>query len=310
MVSDQNRVLLIELTKRIFTISPLTITQIFDKGITNDVFVVDLPESKIIVRISPENNVDQFKKEEWEMGLASQLHIPTPKVIDVGIINNVVYMVEEYVDGTHGTDYSNSTHVWTVLGQYAKTIHSMQVKGFGDHMASPGEFDSNRKDFREYVKYNIDRLNAGDKLLQMGILTSRISEKIRTLFENLQKEKLEFGLNHGDLSLNNVIVDKNGKVYLLDWGSSESHIIPHFDFMEVLQSSFNFDFKDRDFASFLEGYGLSLEQFLIMKPTINTLLILTAIDKLRWSIETNQKKIDHFKKRLIRIFDYIGTLDS
>ncbi len=295
-----------EITEKVFKTSSLKISQVLDKGITNYVYIIDLPESKIVVRISKEPNTAQFEKEKWEMKQASLLNIPTPKILDIGIHNNTVYMIQEYIDGTHGTDSSlDTTHIWRALGEYAKIIHSIPVEGVGDHMESPGKFVSNRKGFTDYVEYNITSLNPQDKLLQMGILTSSKFDETRTLFENLKDEHFTFGLSHGDLSLKNVIVGKNGKIFLFDWGSSTSHIIPHFDFMEVLEFSFHFDFRNKDFISFLHGYGFTEEQFLTIRPSMDKLFLLSAIDKIRWAIDKKPEKIEQFKKRFTKISEYL-----
>ncbi len=294
-----------EIVTKFFNSLPVAVHKIVDRGATNKVFRVDLSESTIVIRISPEPNADQFQKEQWEMEQARQLQISTPKVLSVGMYENTPYMIQEFIGGVHGTEAPNKTGLWKTLGEYAKIIHSMPTKGFGDHMDMqfPGKFDSNRKDLSEYLKYNIDELNDKDILLKMDILTLRQSEKIKAMLESLKDESFTFGLNHGDLSLKNII-DKNGQVFLFDWGSSEVHIIPHFDFMEALQTSFKFKFEDRDFVAFINAYGFSENQFMEIKPTIDILFLLRAIDKLRWAIEKNHKA-DHFINILGEVLAYL-----
>lgn len=293
-----------EITTKIFSASPSSI-QILDRGATNEVFKVKLPESTIVIRISPEVNADQFKKEQWGMAEASKLRIPSPKVLAVGMQNDSPYIVLEYIDEVHGTDSPDVTNIWRELGKYAKTIHSIPVEGFGDLMLTPGKFVSNRNRFEEYVQYNIDCLSVDDKLLQIGILTQAQSEQIKKLFESLKGQDFQFGLNHGDLALRNTIISKTGEIFLLDWGSSEVHIIPHFDIVEVLQTSFNFDSENQDFIVFLDGCGLSREQFLEIKPVIDKLFLIRAIDKLRWALDKNPSKLDHFKNNIDKVLDYL-----
>lgn len=293
-----------EITTNNFNALPINI-EVLDKAATNKVFKVELPELIVVVRLSPESNTDQFKKEKWELEQASQRQIISPKVLAVGMQNETPYMVMEYINGTHGSDSEDTNRIWRKLGNYAKIIHQIPIEGFGENMVTSGKFSSNRNSFAEYVQYNLDCLNAEDRLLQMGILTQAQSEKLRELFENLKKGLFEFGLNHGDLALRNTIISKSGLISLFDWGSSEVHIIPHFDIVEVLQTSFKFDSKHQDFIAFLAGYGLSRDQFLEIKPTIDTLFILRAIDKLRWALDKNPAKLEDFKDNVAKVLNYL-----
>jgi aminoglycoside phosphotransferase (APT) family kinase protein len=304
-MNDRNKVIT-EIIQKVFNTFPHNITKIVDKGITNDVYIVEASKSKVVVRLSPEQNTDQFAKEKWEMEQVNLLGIPTPKVIDIGIYKDTVYQIQEFIKGSHGTDISlNTTQLWSTLGEYTKITHSIPVNGYGDHMTSPGSFVSNRKDFGDYLEYNIASLNSEDKLIQMEILAISLSEKIRKKFESLRSKRFNFGLNHDDISLKNIIINDEEKVFLLDWGSSVLDIIPHVDIMEILESSFHFDDTHKDFIAFLQGYGLSEEQFKEIKPTIDILLLLNATDKLRWAIDTNPGKIDYFKRRILTVLDYL-----
>lgn len=282
--------------------TPTLITHIPDKGITNDIFIVNMPNGKFVIRISPESNNYQFEKEQWEMEQAAKLRVLVPKIIKIGMHGSIAYMIEDYIDGVHGTDDSiDKTFIWKELGKYTKAIHSIPSKGFGDYMSSPGVFGG---DWNRYLDYNIQSLNEPDKLLSMNTLTTTQSKTIKTLFERLKEEDFKFGLNHGDLSLKNVIVNK-GQVILLDWGSSESHIVPHFDIVEVLQSSFDFDFKNPYFKTFILAQGITDEEFLNIKPSVDAVMLLRAIDHLRWAIDKKPKKVEHMVEVVGRVLSYL-----
>ena len=286
-----------------FNQSPTCITHIPDKGITNDVFIVEMPDQKLILRISPEPNTSQFEKEKWEMEQANKLGVLTPEVIKVGIYKSIVYMIENYIEGAHGTEnHIDKKFIWKELGKYAKIVQSIPVEGFGDYMCSPGVFEGN---WNEYLDYNIQSLNGSDKLLSIRVLTIEQSEKIKILFESLKKENFQFGLCHGDLSLQNVILNNEGQVLLLDWGSSESQIIPHFDIVEVLQTSFKFDFQNEHFKAFISGLGITEDEFSKIKPRVDALVLLRAIDHLRWGIDKKPERVEHFVKVLGEVLNYL-----
>ena len=50
--------------------------------------------------------------------------------------------------------------------------------------------------------------------------------------------------------------------------------------------------------NFLDGYGMNLDEYRAIKPEIQILSLLQAIDKLRWAIDRNQEKIEEFSTRV------------
>ena len=61
------------------------------------------------------------------------------------------------------------------------------------------------------------------------------------------------GLNHYDLAIRNTVVDEKGQISLLDWGSAEAHLVPHYDLLEILRWQHP---SDEGFRAFELGYGL------------------------------------------------------
>ena len=124
------------------------------------------------------------------------------------------------------------------------------------------------------------------------------SRWIRDLFEELKGKTFHFGLNHGDLSIWNTLVEPSGKISLLDWGSAEAHIVPHFDMLHILGRHLN----DRapaaeEMTAFRQGYGLSDEEHRRLKPELERLFLLASFDKLRWAIDRNPSRIREFTDR-------------
>lgn len=268
-----------EIARRVWDVEPCNISMIRDKGIVNDVFVVTLDAAQGVVRVSPNNNMDQFRKEAWAMASVRDVGIPVPEVVKLGTHAGRVFMAMEYVDGVDATEPSvDAIAVWRRLGAYARRIHTIPTAGFGDDMTAPGRFGGA---WTDYLDYNIQSLNRSDHLLLSGVITADQSRLLRERFASLERMPFVFGLCHGDLSLKNVIVDRTGAVTLLDWGSAESHIVPYFDMIEVLQSSFALDHTNAGFLAFAEGLGVRAEQL----PTVHTLLLLRAVDKVRWAID-------------------------
>ena len=132
-------------------------------------------------------------------------------------------------------------------------------------------------------------------MLKLRVLNERQSRIIRTILEELKEQSFDFGLNHGDLSLKNVIVDDSGKVTLLDWGSAEASIVPHHDLIQLLKINMLENDPDAgEIQSFLEGYGISQSEFAEMLPTLESLLLLRAFDKLRWAIDCGLEALESY----------------
>jgi len=135
-------------------------------------------------------------------------------------------------------------------------------------------------------------------LLDLGVINNSDSIKLKNNFSGLLNEQFNFGLTHGDLSLANMIVEKT-KVSLIDWGSAEITIVPHFEIMGIFEDSL----KESDplFNNFLSGYGMSWEELSRLKPEITVLRLLRTIDKLRWAIDRKPEMIQNFSEKVKKL---------
>lgn len=270
-----------------------TITPILNKGEVNRIYIIEATDKKMIARINDKSEIERFRKEQWCMSKVSELGIPSPRILDVGVIEDVAYMLLEYIPGLNGKEIiKNEGYIWKTLGVYAKKIHTVGTKGFGEGMIKEGEFNDK---WERYLKYNIDSLNSPDKLLTMQVLTEEQSQELQRRFQALQQKQFRFGLTHNDLALANIIVEGD-KINLIDWGSAESTIVPHFEIIGILEDSL----KETDsfFKDFLTGYNLSMKEFEEMKEDIISLTILRAVDKLRWAIDRKPELIDKSSQRV------------
>jgi aminoglycoside phosphotransferase (APT) family kinase protein len=288
--------LVARVSSRVLTDGHIRVLPISGKGSVNKVFIVEAPNTKLVVRIrDQEESLKEYTKEVWCIDKAAARGIPVPTVLDVGLIEEHAYMIQAYISGDEGRNSQfPRSHIWRQLGRYTKLIHSIEVAGFGLELPDLTEGDS-QESWLEYLNYNIESLNENDELIKLKVVTQSQSRVIRAMFEDLKRKAFNFGLNHGDLSLKNVIVDESGKVSLLDWGSAEASIVPHHDLIQMLKM--NILENDPDgaaFQSFLEGYGISQSEFEQMRPTLESLLLLRAFDKLRWAIDRGIVALERF----------------
>ncbi|WP_028550302.1 aminoglycoside phosphotransferase family protein [Paenibacillus sp. UNC451MF] len=286
--------------------------QIVGKGTVNKVCVVETESRKVVVRMNDSSTFPSFIKEKWCIEQAAAVGIPGPRVLSIGLVNETAYMIQSFIDGDNGLDSTiRKSYVWKQLGEYAKLIHSIQVKGYGENLIDPvrGVFQSpshpgSDGSWEGYVQYNIHSLTEYDRLIELGVITQKESQRVRKLFENLKKETFRFGLNHGDISLKNTIVSQAGQVILLDWGSAEVSVVPHGDIIQMIQCQILNERPNVDeLKTFLDGYGISEKELTALKH----LLLLRAFDKLRWAIDRRPDLVEPFaafaKQVVNRIMD-------
>lgn len=296
----------IELNKDIELASRLTsnffneplgrIAPLIGKGSVNKVFIVETVNRRAVVRMSDRGEaLDEYHKEAWCMERAAERGVIVPSVIGVGRYEGNAYIVESYIAGDEGRDIpAAKLRIWRELGRYAKLIHSIHVHGFGLKLSEIRQGDA-RKSWLRYLEYNIESLTEEDALIKLKVLTPQQSKVVRSVFADLKGREFTFGLNHGDISLKNTIVDVHGGVTLLDWGSAEASIVPHHDLIEMLKMSMlEGDPDDEAIMAFLESYGISPAGYEGMMRELEALLLLRAFDKLRWAIEWNPKELDSF----------------
>lgn len=273
-------------------------TPLIGRGSVNQVFIVETINQKVVVRMSDRGEAfDEYRKEAWCIERAGARGVPVPSVLGVGRCGGSAYIVQSHIAGDEGrVSPAPKLYVWRELGKYAKLIHSIRVPGFG---LAPSEITQGdaRKSWLRYLEYNIESLTEDDPLISLKVLTRPQSRVIRRVFANLRGRAFTFGLNHGDISLKNTVVDESGRVSLLDWGSAEAAVVPHHDLIQMLKMQMlEGDPGDEEILAFLEGYGISPAEYEGMMPELESLLVLRAFDKLRWALEWNAAEVGRFVK--------------
>ncbi|QHT59854.1 phosphotransferase [Paenibacillus lycopersici] len=273
--------------------------QILGKGFVNQVCVVETARRKVVVRMNGSGAYACYKKERWCIEQAAAAGIPGPEVLSIGIAADTAYMLLTFVEGCNGTDSLHPrTEIWRQLGEYAGRMQAIPTQGYGEELADPalGLFRSpphagSDGSWLGYVQYNIRSLTDDDRLLALGVVTRAESQRARRLFEQVSRTVFGFGLNHGDLSLKNTIVDHAGQVILLDWGSAEAAVSPHGQLVQVMQSRLQGEGPNaEEFSAFLDGYGIREGIAAEAKP----LLLLRAFDKLRWALDRSPDLADSY----------------
>lgn len=284
---------------------------IIGKGITNQVCIVETERHKVVVRMNDNDTFPSFIKEKWCIEQAAAVGVPGPEVLSIGIVDETAYMIQAFIEGDNGLDSTvPKADVWRKLGEYAKLIHSIQVNGYGENLIDPvhGEFQSpshagSDGSWQGYVQYNIDSLTEHDRLIELGVITRMDSQKVRKWFENLKSEPFRFGLNHGDISLKNTIVNQANQVILLDW-NAEVSVVPHATVAQLMHYQIlglEEGASVEEFQTFIDGYGISEKDL----PEMRHLLLLRAFDNLRWAIDRSPDLIEPYAAFAKKVVDMI-----
>lgn len=278
------------------------VAPITGKGSVNLIFTAHARDAAVLVRMSkPEDGARAllfYEKEAWCLAQAAAAGIPGPQVLEIGRWDGRPYMLQTLVEGVNGEDSgSDEAHIWHVLGQYARRIHTIPIDGFGESLADFHRGNA-QAEWHAYVDYNLRSLTPDDALLRLHVYRPEQVEEIRHVFQTLRATPVRIGLNHYDLALRNTLVDATGQVTLLDWGSAEAHVVPHYDLLEILR---HLSPGDARFAAFLAGYGLDDAEFAALLPQVRSLALLKAFDLTRWAIDRCPPRIEEIAEQARRL---------
>ena len=274
--------------------------RIVGKGSVNQVFVAEGGGERIVVRMCDGPcALEQHEKEVWCIAQARGVGVPGPEVFAVGVADGAAYMIESFVEGAAGDELPApaAPRVWRKLGEYARAIHTIETDGFGVNLPDFTSGDA-RGGWLRYVDYNVESLNERDELLRLGVLEWEQSARVRAIFEELRSREFRFGVNHGDLSLKNTIVDGAGRVHLLDWGTAFADIVPHHDLVQLLKKQLTEGEPDGEaMAAFLAGYGMAREEYEALLPELESVLLLRSFDLVRFAIDRHPDHIRFYAAR-------------
>ena len=273
----------------------LDLTPIIGSGTVNAVYRLQLPERQVVLRLRAVA-LGEYQKEAWCIAQTTALGVSGPEVIACGEADGVAYLLESCLPGTPGDECTCELRpIWQALGRYARQIHSIPSWDFDGERAGDAFGDAAESfapTWQAHVSYNIDSITPDDEVLAMGVYRANQADRIRTIFSSLLTHPFRFGLTHGDLSLSNCLVTEAGEVAIVDWGCARIHVTPHYELNVILEDSLRQRPDGPELlAAFLDGYGISPAAFAAMQAELKMLLLLSAVDTLRWAIDRCPSRI-------------------
>ena len=277
---------------------PESLTEIMGLGSVNQIFVAKLAGESIVVRLPQPQNREQamafYEKERWCLEQAARVGVPGPVVLKRGIHDGWPYQVQSFVEGVNGKHSDLDPHVLMhTLGDYARRFHPLPLTGFGE-MLSEFFSSDNHAGWQRFVAYNLASLTPDDALMALGVYSAHQREAIHARFIALQEGAFTFGLCHGDLARRNTILAPDGTLFLLDWGSAEAHLIPHYDLMALVGW---YSPSDSRVHAFLDGYGWPLSERAALLAEVENLALLKSFDLVRWAIDRCPTRITELAEK-------------
>lgn len=266
-------------------------------GSVNTVLELAGANHAYIVRYNTDlSKMVEYQKEAWCLHKVRQIDILSPKVLHIGNdkSNNkhsFCFMIQEKIEGQNGSQCTQPQKeiIWHTLGVCAQQFH--QIGQIDDETVQKSEFHNN---WKARLHYNIAQLNNTDSLLHQQLLTKNEQTTAKQVLLSLSHKMFKEGLVHGDLCPRNVIWQA-GQVYLLDWGTAQVNIVPHYEIGQLL---LNREATLEDLTLFLEGLGITQATYQNMQTDIYTINLLTVLDNYRWAEDNAQAYITTYGLRV------------
>lgn len=298
-----NKSLALILTKELINEAPYYIETIHNGG-RNKVYQVYVKNyGKLILRISLEQDrLNDFIKEQWCWKKLKEVGVPMPEVLEVG--NSIIpfpYMVVRAMEGIPGNRYINpDIKIYREMGKWAKKIHSILTKGYGNIFDWSHNTLSKNKSWRDYLDRELHLWESVSLYEEQQILTADNQKTYVKLANDVVQLKGKPTLVHGDYKLQNILVDKDCKIVsIIDWELAQSNIPQYVEFSHTF-----FDLNEEEKKEFLKGYGMSWDEYLAIKPELNCLYAARKFRDVRWSVENKDTiQLDTLKKLLNTIIE-------
>lgn len=267
-----------------FNLEPSLIEPILDKGKVNQVFKVIINTIPYIFRFNQKQYLNSYQKEYYCINLAREAGISTSEVYFVGVEGEFSYMILNYIEGDNGIDVSEENHaeIYKTLGMYAKRLGTIQTNGFGRNVLN--EKEGFYENWHTFFNESRKRIFEDGVLIEKRILSQEQSQQIQDRLKEMEDWNFEPKLCHGNMHVSNTIISPEGKVYLIDWGNGAGHKSPHVDLADLIA------WKDRKYLdNFLEGLGMSKEEFMLIEHDVNNVLIMQLLDVIKRAVDNGKE---------------------
>ncbi|ROP73507.1 aminoglycoside phosphotransferase (APT) family kinase protein [Frigoribacterium sp. PhB107] len=241
---------------------------------------------------------DTYPAERWAAEHAARHGVPTPRVLACEPeFGEAPLMIVEHV-----TSIDSDRDPWHDLGRLAATLAEVPLDPAT--AGGPADGDARVPDalltrfgrdlpeaWRRHLRYGLDSLVPGDRLLGLGVYTEQQRGPLRAALEQLEVESAGWrhGLVHGDLAPRNLVPRGADDPVLIDWGTARTGPVPWLELDRVHRWSALEDLVTVDeLRRFADGVGVDLDDAL---PTLRRLALLHHLDLVRWALERRPDRL-------------------
>lgn len=267
-------------------------------GTVNTIFEIKGKKGDYILRLNKDDKRIEYSKEKWCMDKIAEIGIPTATVLSIGRKSGFCFMLQIKITGINGSQCNadEKSRIWFELGRYAAKFQ--KIKRIEDQEFEKTAF---HKDWKARLKYNIAELNKADSLIKEGVLNEAEQNKAKEILRTLETKEFETGLVHGDLCPRNVIVNQES-IHLLDWGTAGTNVVPHTEIGILLLSN---EASKTDFETFLNGMGITAQDYKAIEEEVNILNFLHQLDIYRWAEAQGIPSLNDYPLKVRNTFNAI-----
>jgi hygromycin-B 4-O-kinase len=232
----------------------------YGEGLTNEVIGFRVPAGRFVFRMHHEpGKVHDYLKEQWSMGAARGVGVPTPRVLEVGSLpDGAAYMISEHVEGVPATRSPHRAAAIEQLGRFAARLHTVRTRGYGRVFDWSANRLSQQGSWAAFLVEDHGSARRLGVLGRAGLLDEAQRRELEAVLGEATRWRKRPVLHHGDLRLKNLIVDpESGQAAaLLDWEHAVSTPPPYWD-LSVALHDLGIDEKE----TFLRGYGITPRRY-------------------------------------------------
>ncbi len=270
-------------------------------GLTNFVYRAKHIDGDFIVRLSSDPaKINIYLKEQWAISRVREIGVPVPEVLEVGNQVGCPYMIARAVPGCPATNHPDRLKIVEELGRIAALVHTVGTEGFGETFDWSQNRLSRAESWSDFLHNQLDVDRRVAVLVNQHMLSIRQAKALKTELRRIETWTEAPALNHGDLRLKNLLVDKKGRVTaLIDWEFCQSAIAPYWELSLALH-----DLSIDQKQALLVGYGLSQAALLEMAPAWKAFNILNYAPYIERALSNgDQLKLQAFRSRLSGALD-------
>jgi Ser/Thr protein kinase RdoA (MazF antagonist) len=233
----------------------------FSYGYTNRSFDVKLSKKCIVVKLMKNNNsTERVKKELKIIKLLKKRFndFPVREIIKIGKVKNQNYTIYKKVEGVDlKTAYSkikNKSKIFYEMGILRGKMHSIKYTKFG-------EFNNNlkiikgNKNWDKIISKRVTRIFY--ELKNKEYVTKQFIDEQKLFWKNhkyIIKQDNQPVLCHGDLSINNFIVNSENKKYYISGVIDFEYARPSSAIQDLFKTTAYFKILYLNLEPFLKGY--------------------------------------------------------